>query len=66
MFAKQRGCSRDKTTTKESGGPAMREPVSPGFGSTLIESAIPDGQVKREIRGDALLYVIEVPLPEPE
>jgi two-component system CheB/CheR fusion protein len=51
---------------KESGGPAMREPASPGFGSTLIESAIPGGQVKREFRGDGLLYVIEVPLPEPE
>jgi two-component system CheB/CheR fusion protein len=50
---------------KETGGPAMREPAPAGFGSTLIESAVPGARVKREFRGDGLEYTIEVPLPEP-
>jgi two-component system CheB/CheR fusion protein len=36
-----------------------------GFGSTLIESAIPGAQVKREFRGDGLMCTIDVALPEP-
>jgi two-component system, chemotaxis family, CheB/CheR fusion protein len=50
---------------KETGGPALREPAPAGFGSTLIESAIPGARVKREFRGDGLEVTVEVPLPEP-
>jgi two-component system, chemotaxis family, CheB/CheR fusion protein len=50
---------------KETGGPALREPALGGFGSTLIESAIPGARVKREFRGDGLECTVEVPLPEP-
>jgi two-component system, chemotaxis family, CheB/CheR fusion protein len=50
---------------KESGGPAVKQSVPAGFGSTLIESAIPGGQVKREFRGDGLVCTIDMPLAEP-
>jgi two-component system CheB/CheR fusion protein len=50
---------------KETGGSAAKQPAPSGFGSTLIESAIPGGQVKREFRGDGLVCTIEVTLPEP-
>ncbi len=50
---------------KETGSPAVRKPAPAGFGSTLIEGAIPGGQVKREFRGDGLECTVEVSLPEP-
>jgi len=50
---------------KETGGPAVKQAKPSGFGSTLIESAIPGGQVKREFRGDDLVCTVEVALPEP-
>jgi two-component system CheB/CheR fusion protein len=50
---------------KETGGPASREPSPAGFGSTLIESAIPGARVTRKFRGDGLEVTVEVPLPEP-
>lgn len=51
---------------KETGGPAVKQSAPAGFGSTLIESAIPGGQVKREFGADGLVCTIVVPLPEPE
>jgi two-component system, chemotaxis family, CheB/CheR fusion protein len=48
---------------KETGSPAAKQ-SAPGFGSTLIESAIPGAQVKREFRGDGLLCTIDVPLAD--
>ena len=48
---------------RETGGPAVREPMHAGFGSSLIESAIPGGQVKRELRDDGLVFTVEVTLP---
>jgi two-component system CheB/CheR fusion protein len=48
---------------KETGGPAAKQSAPAGFGSALIESAIPGGQVKRQFRGDGLVCTIEVPLP---
>jgi two-component system CheB/CheR fusion protein len=48
----------------ESGGPAVRTPSSDGFGTTLIESAVPGAQVKREFRPEGLVCTIEVALPE--
>jgi two-component system CheB/CheR fusion protein len=50
---------------KETGGPAAKQSAPAGFGSTLIENAIPNGQVKREFRGDGLVCTIEVPLSGP-
>jgi two-component system, chemotaxis family, CheB/CheR fusion protein len=50
---------------KETGGPAVKPSGPAGFGSTLIESAIPHGHVKREFRGDGVLCTIEVPLSQP-
>jgi two-component system CheB/CheR fusion protein len=49
---------------KETGGPAVKQPTPAGFGSTLIETAIPGAKVKREFRGDGLVCTIEAPLPE--
>ena len=49
---------------KEVGGPAVRAPAAQGFGSTLIDTAIPGAQVRREFRPDGLICTIDVPLPE--
>jgi len=48
----------------ETGGPDVREPGVKGFGSTLIDTAIPGAQVKREFRRNGLACTIEVALPE--
>jgi two-component system, chemotaxis family, CheB/CheR fusion protein len=45
-------------------GPAVRKPGAQGFGSTLIDTAIPGAQVKREFRPDGFSCTIEVPLSE--
>jgi two-component system CheB/CheR fusion protein len=42
----------------------VREPAVHGFGSTLIDTAIPGAQIKREFRPDGFRCTIEVPLPE--
>jgi two-component system, chemotaxis family, CheB/CheR fusion protein len=49
---------------READGPAVREPAAQGFGSTLIDTAIPGAKVKREFRPDGFSCTIEVPLPE--
>jgi two-component system CheB/CheR fusion protein len=49
---------------KETSGPAAKQSAPAGFGSTLIETAIPGAQVKREFRDDGLVCTIDVPLPE--
>jgi two-component system CheB/CheR fusion protein len=49
---------------REAGGPAVREPGTRGFGSTLIDTAIPGAQVKREFPAEGFACTIEVPLPE--
>jgi two-component system CheB/CheR fusion protein len=51
---------------KETGGPAVKQSAPAGFGSTLIESAIPGAQVKREFRGEGLVCTIEAPLGDPQ
>jgi two-component system, chemotaxis family, CheB/CheR fusion protein len=53
-----------KFNWKEAGGPAVREPAAQGFGSTLIDTAIPGAKVKREFRPDGFGCTIEVPVPE--
>ena len=49
----------------ETGGLAVKQSAPAGFGSTLIESAIPGGQVKREFSADGLVCTIELAFPEP-
>ncbi|HUI20554.1 MAG TPA: chemotaxis protein CheB [Methylocella sp.] len=49
---------------KESGGPPVGQPMSHGFGSVLIERAIPNAAVSREYRPDGLLCRIVLALPE--
>jgi two-component system CheB/CheR fusion protein len=48
----------------EEGGPAVRKPGAPGFGSTLIDTAIPGAQVKREFLPNGFNCTIEVPFAE--
>lgn len=49
---------------KEEGGPAVQQPGAQGFGSTLIDTAIPGAQVKREFLRGGFTCTIEVPLAE--
>jgi two-component system, chemotaxis family, CheB/CheR fusion protein len=49
---------------RETGGPTAAEPTAGGFGSTLIETAIPKAKVKREFRSTGFVCEIELALPE--
>jgi two-component system, chemotaxis family, CheB/CheR fusion protein len=49
---------------KETNGPKVSRSPTSGFGSTLIQSAIPGAQVNREFRGDGFVCTIELDLPE--
>jgi two-component system, chemotaxis family, CheB/CheR fusion protein len=51
---------------QETGGPTVKQSAPAGFGSTLVENAIPGGHVKREFRNEGVTCTIEVPLPEPD
>jgi len=48
----------------EEDGPAVREPGAHGFGSTLIDTAIPGAEVKRQFQPEGFACTIEVPLPQ--
>ncbi len=47
----------------ESGGPPVSEPSGRGFGTTLIESSIPNATVTREFLPGGLICTIEITLP---
>jgi two-component system, chemotaxis family, CheB/CheR fusion protein len=47
---------------EEHDGPSVEEPARPGFGSSMIENAIPNATVRREFHADGLVCTIEVPL----
>jgi two-component system CheB/CheR fusion protein len=49
----------------ETGGPKVAAPAESGSGSSLIETAIPQAQVKREFRSEGFVCEIEFALPEP-
>jgi two-component system CheB/CheR fusion protein len=49
---------------READGPSVQQPERHGFGSTLIDTAIPGAKVNREFRADGFVCTIEVPLPE--
>src|SRR5262249_28494714 len=52
-----------RVSWQEKGGPRAQPPAATGFGSTLIQTAIPDAEVRREFRDDGLLCTIELSLP---
>jgi two-component system CheB/CheR fusion protein len=49
---------------KETNGPKVTRSAASGFGSTLIQSAIPGSQVNRDFRSDGFVCTIELDLPE--
>ena len=49
-------------TWHEHGGPKTEEPKTKGFGSELIERAIPNAVVHREFASDGVIYTVNVPL----
>jgi two-component system, chemotaxis family, CheB/CheR fusion protein len=49
---------------KETGGPPVGPPAGNGFGSRLIETAIPEAKVNREFEADGFACKIELTLPE--
>jgi two-component system CheB/CheR fusion protein len=51
-------------TWRERGGPKTATPKTKGFGSELIERAIPNAIVRREFSSDGLRCTIEAPLPQ--
>ena len=54
-------------TWRDIGGPPVRPPASPGFGTRLIESSIrreQKGQTKFDFRPDGLVFEASLPLPE--
>jgi two-component system CheB/CheR fusion protein len=53
-----------KVEWQETGGPAVQNPGAGGFGTTLIESAIPGANVEREFRSGGLTCTIDLELPE--
>lgn len=53
-----------KVTWRERGGPKTTEPKSKGFGSHLIEKAIPNATVQREFASGGVVCTIEVELPK--
>ena len=53
-------------TWRERGGPKTSAPKSKGFGSELIERAIPNASVRREFGRDGVICTIEVGLPKTE
>ena len=48
----------------EHGGPTVTPPNTAGFGSTLIEKAIPNAAVRREFSSGGMVCTIEFPLPK--
>jgi two-component system CheB/CheR fusion protein len=51
-------------TWSERGGPKISEPKTRGFGSQLIERAIPNATVQREFASGGVICTIEVQLPK--
>jgi two-component system CheB/CheR fusion protein len=51
-------------TWREEGGPPVKAPGRAGFGSRLIESAIPNARVRRAFNPGGVECVIGVPAPE--
>jgi two-component system CheB/CheR fusion protein len=49
---------------RERGGPKTNEPKARGFGSELIEKAIPNATVRREFASEGVICTIDVKLPK--
>src|SRR5262249_11359547 len=52
-----------KIVWTEKGGPGVQAPSTSGFGSYLIEHALPEGRVVREFHTEGVVCTIELPLP---
>jgi two-component system CheB/CheR fusion protein len=48
----------------EKGGPAVKPPSSLGFGSRLINEAVPGARARQDFRREGLVCTLEFPLPE--
>jgi two-component system CheB/CheR fusion protein len=48
---------------REHGGPTDNQPKTAGFGTTLIEKALPNATVSRKFGSDGMVCTIELPLP---
>jgi two-component system CheB/CheR fusion protein len=48
----------------EKNGPQMKDDAKPGFGSSLIDGAIPNAVVSREFGQDGLVCTLVLPLPK--
>ncbi len=51
-------------TWRENGGPGIMDQKTRGFGSELIERAIPNATVRRDFARDGIVCTIEVPVTE--
>ena len=51
-------------TWRERGGPKTKEPKTKGFGSELIDRAIPNATVRREFTSGGVICTIEAQLPK--
>jgi two-component system CheB/CheR fusion protein len=60
----RRGAAVVALVWREEGGPPVSEPTRAGFGSRLIESAIPNSRVRRAFKLEGVECVIEAPAPE--
>lgn len=49
---------------RERGGPEVKEPTTTGFGSELVERAIPNAKVSHEFGSDGMVCTIALPLPK--
>jgi two-component system CheB/CheR fusion protein len=56
------GGRRLRATWTESGGPPVKQPTKTGFGSYLIENALPLATVERHFRPGGFTCTIELPL----
>jgi two-component system CheB/CheR fusion protein len=50
---------------RESGGPEVEQPNAIGFGSELVDKAIPNAVVSRKFECDGMVCTIALPLPNP-
>jgi two-component system CheB/CheR fusion protein len=51
-----------KVIWREEGGPPVTPPSKPGFGTYLIEHAVPEGEVTQEYSREGLACTLEMPL----
>jgi two-component sensor histidine kinase len=60
----QADAARLKFSWRESGGPPVSTPAQKGFGSALLEGALPSNQGGARFAPDGLIYELDVPLSD--